>query len=131
MWNLEKLMDESVCRAEIENRHVSTEGVEGKMYWDTGTDLNTLPCVKLIAGGNLQYCAGSSAQCSTITWMGGMEGNGRTQICVYTELSHFIVEQILTHHCKATIFQVFKNRDKICSLVEFAAYGKVAKQIIE
>ena len=55
MWNLEKLMDESVCRAEIENRHVSTEGVEGKMYWETGTDLNTLPCVKLVAGGNLQY----------------------------------------------------------------------------
>ena len=29
MWNLEKFVDESVCRAETENRHVNTEGVGG------------------------------------------------------------------------------------------------------
>ena len=29
MWNLEKFVDESVCRSETENRHVNTEGVGG------------------------------------------------------------------------------------------------------
>ena len=29
MWNLEKFVDESVYRAETENRHVNTEGVGG------------------------------------------------------------------------------------------------------
>lgn len=43
------------------------------MNWETGTDLNTLSCVKPIAGRNLQYSVGSSAQCSAITWIGGME----------------------------------------------------------
>ena len=32
MWNLEKFVDESVYRAETENRHVNTEGVGG-MRW--------------------------------------------------------------------------------------------------
>ena len=52
------------------------------MNWETGTDLNTLSCVKLIAGGNMQYSVGSSAQCSAITWIGGMEGGVRKEICV-------------------------------------------------
>ena len=42
------------------------------MNWEIGIDVYALLCVKQIASGNLLYTAGSSAQCSVMTWMGGM-----------------------------------------------------------
>ena len=36
-------------------------------------DINTLPCVKLIDSGNFLYSTGSSAQCSVMTYLDGME----------------------------------------------------------
>ena len=50
------------------------------MNWEIGIDDYALLCVKQIASGNLLYTAGSSAQCSVMTWMGGMgvvTGNSR------------------------------------------------------
>ena len=53
------------------------------MNWEIGIDVYALLCVKQIASGNLLYTAGSSAQCSVMTWMGGMgvvTGNSRGRI---------------------------------------------------
>ena len=53
---------------EVENGHVDTEwGEEGGMNWEVKTDIRTLPSVKQIASGNLQYSPGSSAHGSTVT----------------------------------------------------------------
>ena len=46
------------------------------MHWEIGTDLYTLPCVKQRASGNLLYSPRSSARCSVVTEMGGMERGG-------------------------------------------------------
>ena len=56
------------------------------MSWEIGTDVDALLCVKQIASGNLLYSAGSSAQRSVMTWMGGMrvvKGNPRGRTYVY------------------------------------------------
>ena len=42
-------------------------GGRGGMNWETEIDVCALPCVKLIASGNLLCSAGSSAQCSVVT----------------------------------------------------------------
>ena len=34
---------------------------EGEMNWEIRFDINTLPCIKEIANGNLQYNTGSSS----------------------------------------------------------------------
>ena len=89
------------------------EGTCG-MNWEISFYVNTLPCVKQRAGGNLQYNTGSSAWCSVMSWMVG----GRTKregIYVYIEQSHLIVQQKLTQHCKAIILQFKKkSRDIVC-----------------
>ena len=47
---------------------MDTEGEgEGGMNWEIRFNINTLPCVKQIASGNLLYSSGSSAQCSVMT----------------------------------------------------------------
>ena len=79
-------------------------------------DINTLPCVKLIASGNLLYSTGSSAWCSVMTQMGGMgvrvEGRSKREgIYVYIWLIHFTVQQKLTQHCKAIILQFIKKNN--------------------
>ena len=51
-----------------ENGHVDTAGEGGGgTNWEIRIDIYTLPCVKLIASGNLLYSTGSSAQCSVMT----------------------------------------------------------------
>ena len=40
---------------------------EGRMNWELRFDINTLPCVKWIAGGKLLYHKRSPAQCSVMT----------------------------------------------------------------
>ena len=40
---------------------------EGGTNWEIRFDINTLSCVKKIAGGNVLYSTGSSAQCSVMT----------------------------------------------------------------
>ena len=42
------------------------EGERGA-NWEIRFDINTLPCVKEIASGNVLYSTGSSAQCSVMT----------------------------------------------------------------
>ena len=82
---------------------------EGGLNWEIRFDINTLPCVKEIASGNVLYSTGSSAQCSVTTQMGGMQGVGgrskREVILFYIQLIHFIVQQKLTQHCKAIMLQ--------------------------
>ena len=40
------------------------------MNWEISLDINTLPCVKYIASGNLLYSTGNSNQYSVMTYMG-------------------------------------------------------------
>ena len=40
---------------------------EGGTNWEIRFEINTLPCVKQMASGNLLYSTGSSAQCSVMT----------------------------------------------------------------
>ena len=59
---------------------------EGGMNWKIRIDINTLPCVGLIASGNLLYSTGSSAQCCVDPdgWDGGVGGRStREGIYVY------------------------------------------------
>ena len=50
--------------ADIENRAVGViGGEEGGANWEIGIDIYILPCVKLIASGNLLYSTGNSARC--------------------------------------------------------------------
>ena len=78
---------------------------DGETAWEISTDIYTLPRVKQIASGTLLRNTGSSAWCSAMTWRGGMGVGGRSkteEMYVYTELIHFVVQQ-LTQHCKAII----------------------------
>ena len=53
---------------DLENGHVDTVGKgEGGTNWEIRFDINTLPCVKYIASGNLLYSTRSSAWCSVMT----------------------------------------------------------------
>ena len=71
MWNLEKwyrctYLQGRNRNADVGNRRVDTEG-EGEGGMKIRFDINTLPCVKYIASGNLLYSTGSSAWCSVMT----------------------------------------------------------------
>ena len=59
---------------------------EGETNWEIRFDINTLPCVKKIAIGNLLYNTGRSAQCSVMTrgGMGGWKGGPRGRRYRYT-----------------------------------------------
>ena len=61
---------------------------EGGRNWEITFDINTLPCVKQIASGNLVYSTGSSAWFSLMTYMGGIggewEGGPRGRGYMYT-----------------------------------------------
>ena len=62
---------------------------EGGMNWEVRFDINTLPCVKLIATGNLRYSPGSSARCCDDRdgWdegVGGREIQEGGDICIRT-----------------------------------------------
>ena len=48
---------------------------DGGMNWEIRFDINTLPCVKQRASGNL-HSTGSSARCSVTTERGRMEWVG-------------------------------------------------------
>ena len=60
---------------------------EGGTNREIRFDINTLPCVKWIASGNLLYSTGSSAWCSVTTQMGG-RGRGEVReggdVCIHT-----------------------------------------------
>ena len=98
--------DEPVCRAGLETQMQRTDvcghkvGREGGMNWEIRFDINTLPCVKQIASGNLLYSTGSSAQCFVTTQrdeIGRVGGRlNREGIYVYIQLIHIIVQQKLT-----------------------------------
>ena len=78
-------------------------GNEG-MTWENGNDIHTLPCVKRIARGKLMYSAGSSSRGSVVTWRGVTNGKEVRDIGIHP-LIHFVVQQRLAQHCKATILQ--------------------------
>ena len=53
-------------------------GSEGRgVIWKIWIDVCALPCVNQIASGNLLYSTRSSAWCSLVTYIGGMERGGR------------------------------------------------------
>ena len=83
------------------------------MNWEIRTDVCAPPCVKQIASKSLPlYSAGSAAQCSW--WPRGVGWRGRSKregTDIYIWLTHFIVQQKLTH-CKATIIWKKKNKNK-------------------
>ena len=76
MWNLERwywwaYLQGSIGDTDIKNRHRVTVGEgEGRMTWESSTELYTSPYVKCIASGNLQYEAGNtvSPHFSTLAW---------------------------------------------------------------
>ena len=78
-------------------------GEEGGMDWETGIDIHTLLCIKQTTDENLLYITGNSTQCSVVTRMG--RKSKKEGIFLYVQLSHFAVQQKLTQHCKAAIFQ--------------------------
>ena len=84
------------------------------MNWGIGADIPTLPCVRQLTSWNLLNTTGRSVHCQR----GGMGGgSGRevqkggdiyAHVYVYVNIYvyiyfHFIVQQKLTQHCKATI----------------------------
>ena len=70
-------------------------------------DIYTAPNVKSIASGKQPHSTGRSARCFVTTERGGRETQeGRDMgIYVYVWLIHFVIQQKLTHHCKAVILQ--------------------------
>ena len=76
-------------------------------------DIYTLPNVKQIASGKQPHSTGRSALCFVIDHLEGWdrEGGKETQeggdmgIYVYIQLIHFVIQQKLTHPCKAIILQ--------------------------
>ena len=60
------------------------------------------------AAGKLPYRTRSSARRS-VTTLGVGLGEGGSEAYVYTQHIHFVVQQNITHHCKATILQLKIN----------------------
>ena len=83
-------MDEPICRIGIETQiqrmDVWTWKGRYVLNWEIESDIYTLPCVRLIASGDLLYSTGSLAWYSVITQMGemgGWEGGiGRGDVCI-------------------------------------------------
>ena len=111
MWNLEKWY-RWLTYLQSKNRHrhreqlygyqEEKEGRDELRYWNWHTDLLIL-CVKWTTTENLVSTPGNSAQGSVVTWM--RRKSEREGAYVYIQLIHFIVQQELTQHCKASIFQ--------------------------
>ena len=80
------------------------------MNWEIGIDTYTLMtlCVliKQVTNENLLHRTRKSTQCSVLTYMGKKsKKEGYMCACVYVQLIHYAVQQKLTQHRKATIFQ--------------------------
>ena len=79
----------------------------GEWHWQIHTTLYK------IVSGKLLNSTRSSAPCSVMTWMGGMEGGREIQeggyICKHT-VDSLSVWQKLTQHCKANILQLKKKK---------------------
>ena len=54
-------------------------------------------------------CITQGTQCSVVTQIGGK--SKKEGIYVYIWLIHFILQQKLTQHCKATILQLKKKKE--------------------
>ena len=87
------------------------------MDWETGIDIHTLLCIKQTTDENLLYITGNSTQCSVVTRMG--RKSKKEGIFLYVQLSHFAVQQKLTQHCKATIFQKGLKKKKVYNASAF------------
>ena len=81
---------------------------EDETNWENNIDILSRACVKWIDSGNMLGSIGSSARCSVMTERGGRSEWGRGSregdICIHTS-NHNVVEQKLTRHGKATIYQ--------------------------
>ena len=78
MWIYRKMVQMNLpAGQEQKHRTERTRGhTRGRGRWDEleiRFDINTLPCVKLIDSGNFLYSTGSSAQCSVMTYLDGMD----------------------------------------------------------
>ena len=95
----------------------------GRRGWDScesSTDLYTPPYVSQRASGELLRDAGSSEQCSVMTWMDGMRGGTGARFSrewreIYTHLwlSHVVVQQRPTQHCKVIILRLKQKNRRI------------------
>ena len=63
-------MQDRSRHSDVENRCVNMgrEWVGGEER-----DTHTLPCIKQMASGSLQFSTGSSARCSVVPWRAGVE----------------------------------------------------------
>ena len=91
IWNLEKwywwiYLQGSNRDTSIENRLVGTTGKgEGGMNWESSTETYTSPYAQQMTSGNFLWDTGSSSQCPTTTWRGGVEwevGGRRHMYCI-------------------------------------------------
>ena len=70
---------------------------------DVGVGRGTLRCVEGWANGHLLFSTGASTQHPVITQAG--KESEKEWMCVYVQLSHFVVEQTLSQPCKSTTRQ--------------------------
>ena len=81
------------------------EGGDGGTNWESRTDIQTPLCAEQIAGGELLYNTGGSAQGGVVGKVHRCKREGR-YVCIYT---HFIVEQKLIQHLVKQLYFNFKN----------------------
>ena len=83
---------------------------EGGMNWESSTETYTLPYVKQIASGKLQYNTGALWQLRGMEWGRRWERSSRgKRTYVYLWLIHVDIWQKPTQHCKAIILQLKKK----------------------
>ena len=117
IWSLERwpwwtYLQGSSGNTHIENRLADTAGEgAGGTNWESSVETHTLPHVKQITSGDLQYDSGSSNWCSVTTERGrmGWEVGGRFKreaTYAYLWLIHVDVWQRPIQYCKAIIIQL-------------------------
>ena len=98
----------------------SAGGREGETASENSTDTHTLPRVEQVAGGKMLFNREVSlVLCDDLEACGrGWNGRGAREggICMYVWLTHFVVRQKLTQHCKAIILKKKKNPQGFCYL---------------
>ena len=132
MWDPEKWCWRTYLQggkrdADVENRPEDTvwEGESGTS-WENSNEAYTSLCVKYTARGKLLCNKGSSTQCDTYRVWDGGGGVGREHkrrgIYAYLCLTHAVVWQKSTQHCKAITLRLkinLKNKIKHSMIQQF------------
>lgn len=84
-------------------------GREGGTNWESRIGIQTPLCAEQMAGGELLYNTGGSAQGGVVGKARRCKREGR-YVCIYI---HFIVEQKLTQHLVKQLYFNFKNKKYI------------------